>query len=43
MLKIMKWGDFITENKAKDITARQAMDMLGMSKSIFYRWVSAPK
>ena len=33
------WDKVYTEWKSKNITAREAMKQLGVSKNIFYRWV----
>ena len=39
MVKPDNWDEVICEWRSGKITARQAYTMLGVSKSIFYRWV----
>ena len=34
------WNEVYSDWKEKKITARQAMKLLGVSKSLFYRWVA---
>ena len=40
-VKPANWDEVVLEWKNGKITARQAMTMLGVSKSVFYRWVSS--
>ncbi len=40
-IKPDNWDEVIDEWKSGRITARQAYTMLGVSKSIFYRWINA--
>ncbi len=41
VIKPDNWDEVIAEWRSGKITARQAYTMLGVSKSIFYRWINA--
>ena len=34
------WDEVYNQWKAKNITAKQAMNILGISKNVFYRWIN---
>lgn len=42
-IKPDNWNEVVSEWRSGEITARQAYTMLGVSKSIFYRWVKGVK